>query len=188
MHPIHEFLQFPSFPGQSPEAPPPLRQGPMLDPRHLPGHFHQPLRIHPSRGRCQTDVNPPRNPYEIAQHQEEYIDWGEVADARGTCHLRDTWRMKKCSTRRSRRLCVKQLRGSCASSRLGVRIVEPRLFSRRDAEPTERNASLVPVFPSVLVGRLPSPSRLGGGHNRDAVVSDVGIKPRVVLVPRPTLG
>ena len=86
--------------------------------------------------------------------QEEVIEWGEVVDGGGNCHRRDARRMKKGSPRRSRRLCVKQRRGSCASSRLGVRIVEPRLFSRRDTEPAERNASLLPVFPGVLVGMI----------------------------------
>ena len=63
--------------------------------------------------------------------------WGDVAGDRGNRDPRDARRMKWGSPRRSRRLCVKQLRGSCASSRLGMRIVEPRLFSRRGTEIAE---------------------------------------------------
>ncbi len=120
--------------------------------------------------------------------QEEIIDWGEVAGVRRNRHPRDAHRMRRGSPRRSRRLGVKQPSGSCVSSRLGVRIVESRPFSRRGTEIAERNASPFLAFPGVRVGRLPSPARLGGGHNRDAVVSGVGSKPRVILVPRPTLG
>jgi hypothetical protein len=68
------------------------------------------------------------------------MQWGELVDGRGHRDPRDTRRMKRGSPRRSRRLCVKQLRGSCSSPRLGVRILGNQIFltprhGARRAEP-----------------------------------------------------
>ena len=85
LHPSHELLQFPSFPGQSPEPPHPLREGAVLYPGPQPP----------------TPSEPSSDPWPVSGSTLPR-QWGEVVIARGNRAPRDTRRVKRGFPRRSR--------------------------------------------------------------------------------------
>jgi hypothetical protein len=121
--------------------------------------------------------------------QEEFIQWGEVVE---DCGIRHPGDMERKASR-------EDAKGAKGAEKEGLSVT---VIESPSSEPVQR----CPHFPFLSSsapqreitaawirlrccgGSGPFGFGLSGGHNRDAVGSRFGIRPRVGLVPRPTLG